>query len=99
VADIIGFPKDELTSSEKKRLKEFIRQELEDIQDTSCGSYAELQDQFMVLAEYFRKFIAVVEDPGTKINIDLDFSLYLLEVRIRKIRGMIECLIGDEPVR
>jgi len=99
VADIIGFPKNELTCSEKKPLKEFLREELEDIQDTSCGSYAELQDQFMVLAEYFRKFIAVVEDPDTKINIDLDFSLYLLEGRIRKIRGMIEFLFGDEPVR
>jgi len=99
VANIIGFPKIELTASEKKRLEEFLRGELEDIQDTSCGSYAELQDQFMVLAEYFRKFIAVVEDPGTKINIDLDFSLYLLEGRIRKIRGMIECLFGDKPVR
>ena len=95
MADIIGFPKTELTSSEKKRLKEFIQEELEDIQDTSCISYAELQDQFIVLAEYFRKFIAVVEDPDTKINIDLDLSLYLLEGRIRKIRGMIKCLFGE----
>ena len=97
MADIIEFPKMELTSGERKRLKEFIREELEDIQDTDCGSYAELRDQFMVLAEYFRKFIAVVEDPGTKLNVDLDFGLYLLEGRIRKIRGMIECLFEDEP--
>jgi len=96
MADIIGFPKTELTSGERKRLKEFIQKELEDIQDTSCGSYAELQDQFIVLAEYFRKFIAMVEDPNTKLNLDLDFGLYLLEGRIRKIRGMIECLFEDD---
>jgi hypothetical protein len=96
MADIIEFPKMELTSGERKRLKEFIRDELEDIQDTSCESYAELQDQFLVLAEYFQKFIAMVEDPATKLNLDLDFGLYLLEGRIRKIRGMIESLFEDE---
>ena len=96
MADIIEFPKMELTSSERKRLKEFIRDELEDLQDTSCESYAELQDQFLVLAEYFQKFIAMVEDPDTKLNLDLDFGLYLMEGRIRKIRGMIEYLFEDE---
>ena len=96
MADIIEFPKMELTSGERKRLKEFIQKELEDIQDTSCGSYEELQNQFIVLAEYFRKFIAMVEDPNTKLNLDLDFGLYLLEGRIRKIRGMIECLFEDD---
>jgi len=96
MADIIEFPETELTSGEQKRLKEFIREELEDIQDTSCKSYAEVQDQFVILAEYFRKFIAMVEDPDTKLSLDLDFGLYLLEGRIRKIRGMIECLFEDE---
>ena len=96
MADIIEFPKMEMTSGERKRLKDFIRYELEDLQDTSCESYAELQDQFLVLAEYFQKFIAMVEDPATKLNLDLDFGLYLMEGRIRKIRGMIECLFEDE---
>jgi len=96
MADIIEFPETELTSGEQKRLKEFIREELEDIEDTSCQSYAEVKDQFVILAEYFRKFIAIVEDPDTKLYLDLDFGLYLLEGRIRKIRGMIECLFEDE---
>lgn len=93
---IIEFPKDELTPSDRKRLEEFLQEELEDIQDTSCRSYEELQDQFMVLAEYFRKFIAVVENPHSKISHDLDFSLYLLEGRIRKIRGMIKTLFCSD---
>jgi hypothetical protein len=38
----------------------------------------------------------MVEDPNTKLNLDLDFGLYLLEGRIRKIRGMIECLLEDD---
>ena len=96
MADIIEFPETELTSGEQKRLKEFIRGELEDIQDTSCKSYAQAKDQFVILAEYFRKFIAMVEDPDTKLNLDLDFGLYLMEGRIRKIRGMIEYLFEDE---
>ena len=92
MADIIGFPKDELTPGDRKQLEEFVRGELEDIQDTSCESYEEIQDEIMVLAEYFRKFMAVAEDSDTKINPDLDFSLFLLEGRIRKIRGMIKTL-------
>jgi hypothetical protein len=38
MAEIIGFPKDKLTRRERERLKEFMREELEDIQNTSCGS-------------------------------------------------------------
>lgn len=94
MADIIGFAKNELTSSERERLKEFMGAELFEIQDTSCESYEDIQDEIVVLAEYFRKFIAVAEDTDTKINPDLDFSLYLLEGRIQKIRGMITCLFG-----
>lgn len=94
VADIIGFKKNELTPGERKWLKEFIQREIEDIKNTSSKSYEELQDEIMILAEYFRNFMAVVEDPDTKINPDLDFSLYLLEGRIRKIRGMIKSLFG-----
>ena len=96
MADIIGFPKYELTSGERKRLEEFVREELEDIQDTSCESREEIQDEILVLTEYFRKFVAVVEDPDTKMNPDLDFSLSLLEGRIRKIRGMIRTLFGAD---
>ena len=92
MAEIIGFPKDELTSGDRKQLEEFVRGELEDIQDKSCESYEEIQDEIMVLAEYFRKFMAVAEDSDTKMNPDLDFSLFLLEGRIRKIRGMIKTL-------
>ena len=92
MADIIGFPKDELTSGDRKQLEEFVRGELEDIQDKSCESFEEIQDEIMVLAEYFRKFMAVAEDSDTKMNPDLDFSLFLLEGRIRKIRGMIKTL-------
>ena len=99
MADIIGFPKTDLTPDERKRLEEFMREELAVIGDIDCDSLEELQNQFIVLAEYFRKFIAVFDDPDSKINPDLDFSLYLLEGRIRKIRGMIECLLGDNPVR
>jgi len=94
MADIIGFPGKELSSGEQKWLEEFMAAELADIGDVGCESYDELQDQFMVLAEYFRKFIAVVEDSDSKIIPDIDFSLFLLEGRIRKIRGMIKCLFG-----
>jgi len=95
MADIIRYPENELTPQDRQQLKEFIRAELEDIQDTSCGSSKELQDQFMALAEYFRKFMAVAVDPDTKIQPDLYFRLFLLEERIRKIRGMIKCLFGE----
>jgi hypothetical protein len=39
--------------------------------------------------------MAVVEDPNTVKHPDLDFGLFLLEGRIRKIRGMIKSLFGD----
>ena len=96
MADIIGFPKDELTIGDRNRLEEFVQQELEDIQDTSCESCEEIKDEILVLVEYFRKFMAVAEDPGTKMHNDLDFSLSLLEGRIRKIRGMIKTLFGAD---
>ena len=97
MADIIEFRKDELTPGDRKRLEEFVQQELEDIQDTSCKTFEEIQGEIMVLVEYFNKFMAVAEDPDTKVSHDLDFSLSLLEGRIRKIRGMIKTLFGDSP--
>ena len=96
MADIIGFPKDELTKGDRKRLEKFLQEEFEDIQDTSCKSYKEIQDEIMVLVGYFRNFMDVAEDPDTKMNDDLDFSLSLLEGRIRKIRGMIKTLFGAD---
>lgn len=96
MAEIIGFPKGELTPRERERLEQFMRKELEDIQDTSCESFEEIQDEILVLAEYFRKFMAVDEDRHTKIHSDLDFSLFLLVGRIWKIREMIKCLFGGE---
>ena len=44
---------------------------------------------------YFWRFADVVEDPNTKINPDFDFGLFLLEGRIKKIRGMIKGLFGN----
>ena len=38
----------------------------------------------------------VVEDTNSKINPDYDFSLALLEGRIKKIRGMLKNLYGKE---
>jgi hypothetical protein len=96
VADIIGFPGKELTACERKRLEEFMVAEMADIEDTSCDAYDEIQNEIIILAEYFRRFMAVVEDPDTKMNHDLDFSLFLLEGRIRKIRGMIKSLSRKE---
>ena len=97
MVDIIEFSEKGLTSGERKRLEEFVQEELQDTQDTSCKSYEEIQDEIMVLSEYFSKLMAVVEDPDTKIQPDLDFSLFLLEGRIRKIRGMIRSLFGSHP--
>ena len=51
---------------------------------------------FLVLADYFRKFIDVVDDPDSKINPDYDFSLALLEGRIKKIRGMLKNLFDSQ---
>jgi hypothetical protein len=97
MADIIEFPRGELTRRERERLKEFMRKELADIQDTSCTSVDEIRDQIRVFFGYVKRFTAVFENPATRVNPDYDFALYLMEVRIRKIRGMIKYLFGDEP--
>lgn len=95
MADIIGFPSEELTSEERKQVEEFVRDQEADFQDTSCRSVDEIQEQVAILLGYFRRFENVVEDPKTRINPDFDFGLFLLEGRIRKIRGMIKGLFGD----
>ena len=84
MADIVEFPKDKLTIEERKRLEEFMRQEATDIQDTACNSLDELKDEILILAEYFAKFMEVVEDPDSVIYPDYDFSLSLLEGRIKE---------------
>jgi len=96
MADIIEFPKGELTEDERKELEKFVQQELADIQDTSCETTDEIQDEIMVLVEYFRKFMDVLDDPDSKIHPDLDFGLFLLEGRIQKIRGMLKNLFQDK---
>jgi hypothetical protein len=95
MADIIGFPSEELTPEERKQVEEFVRMQVADFQDTTCRSVDEIQEQVAVLLEYFRRFADVVEDPKTRINPDFDFGLFLLEGRIKKIRGMIKGLFGD----
>jgi hypothetical protein len=95
MADIIGFPSEELTPEERKQVEEFIREQVADFQNTSCRSVDEIQEQVAILLGYFRRFADVVEDPKTKINPDFDFGMFLLEGRIRKIRGMIKGLFGD----
>ena len=96
MADIIGFPSEELTPEERVQVEEFVREQVADFQDTSCSSVDEIQEQVAILLEYFRRFADVVEDPKTKINPDFDFGLFLLEGRIKKIRGIIKGLFGDE---
>jgi hypothetical protein len=96
MADIIGFPREELSPEEQKQLEEFLQEELEDIQDTSCESYKQIQAEIAVMVEYFQQFMAVVKDSKTKVNPDIDFGLFLLEGRVRKIRGMLESLFGDQ---
>ena len=96
MADIIGFPTEELTPEERVQVEEFVREQVADFQDTSCSSVDEIQEQVAILLEYFRRFADVVEDPKTKINPDFDFGLFLLEGRIKKIRGIIKGLFGDE---
>jgi hypothetical protein len=95
MADIIGFPSGELTPEEKVQVEEFVREQVADFQDTSCSSVEEIKEQVAVLFGYFRRFEDVVEDPETKVNPDFDFGLFLLEGRIKKIRGMIKELFGD----
>lgn len=96
MADIIGFPNKELTPEERKQVEEFVREQVVDFQDTSCSSVDEIQEQVAILLEYFRRFADVVEDSKTRINPDFDFGLFLLEGRIKKIRGMIKGLFGKE---
>ena len=92
---IIDFLKAELTSRERKQLEEFMENEQADINDTSCNSQDEIREQILILFEYFRKFMDVVDYPNTKINPDYDFSLALVEGRIKKIRGMLKNLFRD----
>ena len=95
MAEIIGFPSEELTLEERKQVEEFVRDQVADFQDTSCISVEEIQEQVAILLENFRRFADVVEDPKTRINPDFDFGLFLLEGRIKKIRGKLKCLFGD----
>lgn len=96
MAEIIGFPKGELTPRERERLKEFMREELSDIEDTACESVDEIRDEIIVFFGYVKRFMDVFEDPETRVNPDFDFGLFLMEGRIRKIRGIIKCLFGDD---
>ena len=95
MADIIGFPSEELTLKEQMQVEDFVREQVADFQDTSCSSVEEIKEQVAVLFGYFQRFADVVEDPKTRINPDFDFGLFLLEGRIKKIRGMIKGLFGD----
>jgi hypothetical protein len=95
MADIIGFPSGELTPEERMQVEEFVREQVADFQDTSCSSVDEIQEQVAILLGNFRRFADMIEDPKTKINPDFDFGLFLLEGRIKKIRGMIKGLFGD----
>ena len=95
MADIIGFPSDELTPEERVQVEEFVRDQTADFQDTSCRSVEEIKEQVAVLIAYFQRFAEVVEDPKTRINPDFDFGLFLLEGKIKKIRGMIKGFFGD----
>lgn len=95
MADIIGFPSEELTPEERMQVEDFVRDQEADFQDSSCGSVDEIKEQVAILLENFRRFEDVIEDPKTRINPDFDFGLFLLEGRIKKIRGMIEGLFGD----
>jgi hypothetical protein len=92
MADIIGFPSEKLTPEERKQVEEFVREQVANFQDTSCSSVDEIQEQVAILLGYFQRFADVVEDPKTRINPDFDFGLFLLEGRIKKIRGMIKGL-------
>jgi hypothetical protein len=94
MAEIIGFPSEELNPEERVQVEEFVREQVADFQDTSCRSVEEIKEQVAILIGYFRRFENVVEDPKTRINSDFDFGLFLLEGRIKKIRGMIKGLFG-----
>ena len=60
-----------------KKFIDFINEEFADVQDTSCKSIEEIQDEINVLVEYFQKFMDVLSDPESRINPDLDFGLFL----------------------
>ena len=66
-----------------------------DFQVAIGDSSDELKGGIFVLVEYFRKFMDVASDPDSKINPDYDFSLALLEGRIKKIRGMLKSLFDS----
>ena len=95
MADIIDFPKGKLTEDEKKKFIDFINEELADVQDTSIKSIEEIQGEINVLAEYFRKFMDVLDNPYLEIHPDWDFGLLLMERRIKKIRGMLKSLFEE----
>ena len=95
MADNIAFPSEELTPEERMQVEEFVRDQAADFQDTSCRSVEEIKEQVAVLIAYFQRFAEVVEDPKTRINPDFDFGLFLLEGKIKKIRGMIKGFFGD----
>jgi hypothetical protein len=90
VAEIFQYPEDELTASEKKNLLKFIKKEQADTADTSCDSVEEIKDEMIILVNYYQRVMSVLEDPNAEIYPDLDLKLFLLEGRIKKIRGMIK---------
>jgi hypothetical protein len=48
MADIIGFPSDELTPEERMQVEKFVRDQAADFQDTSCSSVDEIQEQVTI---------------------------------------------------
>ena len=77
------------------QVEEFVREQVADFQNTSCSSIEEIKEQVAVLIGNFWRFADVAEDSKTRINPDFDFGLFLLEGRIKKIRGMIKSLFGE----
>ena len=94
MADVIGFPRGELSPEERAQVEAFVQEQVADFADTACNSVDEIREQVAILLGYFRRFEEVVEDPATSINPDFDFGLFLLEGRIKKIRGMIKGWFG-----
>jgi hypothetical protein len=95
VADIIEYPEGELTPSEKKNLLKLLKKEQADIADTSCDSVEQIKDEMIILVNYYQRVMSVLEDPNAEIYPDLDLKLFLLEGRIKKIRGMIKNLYEE----
>jgi len=52
MADIIGFPKTDLTPGERKQLEKFMETELAYIEGTACESIDEITDEIMVFFGY-----------------------------------------------